>query len=253
MRSFSIFRLHVRADAVTAIALTLMPVLSVGAKDAAIRLPDEFAAASMRIAFTGFGGFNRGRYSGAEFRGEFLRTESRLGIFDPLYVRNKGHSGFTIEGSDGAAEISADCRALERTATIKVVTIDLKKLAYSCEFAGLDAAGEMRFVLGEPKRQGLKERLLARDRRTGEASIFGFNFILNSVHDYDGSALGSQAPLGYLLESDGAIVAAVDMLDWSPIVHVRGDLSDAQRKATMIVALSLAVLRDPANSTLEDL
>lgn len=49
------------------------------------------------------------------------------------------------------------------------------------------------------------------------------------------------------------IVGAVDMLDWNPIVHVREDLPDSQRKATMIVALSLAVLRDPANSALEDL
>jgi len=253
MWSLSVSQRPARTAAVAALALILIPALVVAAKSATIRLPDGFEAASTRVAFAGFGGYNRGHYSGAEFRGEFTRTESRLGIFDPLYVANKGRSGFTIENPDNATEITADCRVIERSVTIKLVTLDLKKLAYSCEFDGPAAAGEMRFVIGEPKRQGLKERLLARDRRTGEASIFGYDFIVSSVHEYEGSGLASQAPLGYLLESAGTIVGAVDLLDWNPIVHVRDDVSDAQRKATMIVALSLAVLRDPANSALEDL
>ena len=253
MRSLFSSRSSSCVGAAAALALVLIPVSSFGAKGAAIRLPDGFAVASTRVAFSGFGGFNRGNFTGAEFRGEFTRIESRLGVFDPLYVANKGRSAFTIENIDGVSEITAECRAIERTATLKFVTLDLKKLAYSCEFGGAAAAGEMRFVVGEPKREGFREKLLARDRRTGEASMFGHEFVLNSVHEYEGSKLSSQMPLGYLLESDGVVVGAVDMLDWNPIVYVRDDLSDSQRRATMIVALSLAVLRDPANSAFEDL
>jgi len=252
MRSVCSMVFRTSAGVLVVLALFVIPGLSVGAKSASIRLPDGFSDAATRIEFSGFGGFNRGRYSGSEFHGEFTRIESRIGVFDPLYVANRGRSGFTIEGDDGTVGVAADCRAIERTATVKFVTLDLKKLVYSCEFQGGDALGEMRFVIGEPKREGFRDRLLAQDRRTGEASILGSDFIVNSVHEYEGSRLGSQAPLGYLLESEGLVVGAVDMLDWNPIVYILEGLSESQRKATMIVALSLAVLRDPANSSLGD-
>ena len=231
---------------------SLLPVPAFAAKSATIRLPDDFSAASTRLSFTGFGGKNRGHYSGAEFSGEYTRIESRLGIFDPLYVKHKGKSGFTIDDASGAPALTAECRAVEKTATYKIVTLDLKKLAYSCEFSGQDAIGPMRFVIGEPRREGFKAKFLARDLRTGEASILGHDFLINSVHEYTGSKITSQAPLGYLLESDGVVVGALDLLDWDPVVHLKDSTSESQRKATIIVALSLAVLRDPANSALED-
>lgn len=253
MLSIPNLRFRAPAGATIALIMILVPVVTFGAKGATIRLPSEFAAGSTRVAFSGFGGFNRGSYTGAEFSGEFTRIESRLGVFDPIFVANKGKSGFTIENLDGVATLTADCRAIERTTTFKFVSLDLKKLAYSCNFSGEDAGGEMRFVIGEPKREGLRAKLLARDLRTGEASVFGHDFIINSVHEYEGTKLTSQAPLGYLLESNGVVFGAVDLLDWNPIVHLRDDMPETQRKATMIVALSLAVLRDPANSSLEEL
>lgn len=241
-----------RALAAGALFFVSFPNASLGAKGATIRLPDDFAANSTRIEFTGFGGFNRGSYSGAEFQGDFTRIESRLGIFDPLYVANKGKSSFTIEDIDGSARISAECRAVERTATVRFVSIDFDKLSYSCNFSGPDAAGETRFVLGEPKREGFREKLMARQRRNGEAQVLGQTFVFRSVHEYQGSKLDSQTPLGYLIESDGVVIAAVDMLDWNPIVHLHNNLDESRRRAATIVALALAVLRDPANSALED-
>lgn len=236
----------------TLLLLCLFPVLALALKSATIRLPNDFASASTRIEFTGFGGKNRGHYKGAEFRGEYTRIETRLGVFDPLYVKHKGKSGFTIENANGGPALIAECRAVEKVATYKIVTFDLKKLAYSCEFNGPDANSPMRFVIGEPKREGFKEKFLARDLRTGEASILGHDFLISSVHEYTGTKFTSQAPLGYLLESDGVVMGALDLLDWNPIVYLGDGLSESQRNATIIVALSLAVLRDPANSTLED-
>ena len=234
--------------------LLILPTHSaLGAKAASIRLPVEFADHSVRIPFTGFSGYNRGNYQGGEFQGEFTRIESRLGVFDPLYVANRGKSSFTIEQPIGTVRVAADCRAIERTATVRFVTLDLKKLVYSCEIDGLDLTADTRFVLGEPKREGFKEKLLARDRRIGEASVLGREFIFESVHEYQESKLNSQSPLGYLIHSDGELIAAVDLLDWSPIVHLYQDLTDTERLGATIVALALAVLRDPANSALEEL
>lgn len=243
-----------QAPALTTIflCLGLSPHPTLGAKGATVRLPDELAAASTSIKFEGFGGYNRGNYRGDEFRGEFTRIESRLGVFDPLYVANRGKSSFTLEDSAGSAWLSANCRAMEKTATARIVTLDLRKLTYTCAFSGSVELVDSRFVLGEPKRDGFKEKLLARDRRRGEAFLLGQEILIESVHEYEGSRLDSQAPLGYLLESGGRIVGAVDLLDWNPVLHLRKDLTDSARQSAVIVAVALAVLRDPANSMLED-
>lgn len=245
-------RLPARTTAVLALCL-LIPAAALSQRDARIRLPEQFASASARIELDGFSGYNRGDYRGGEFSGAFTRIESRLGVFDPLYVANRGKSGFTIDDDAGQALIAADCRAIQRTAGVKFVEIDLKKLAYDCAYTGSAASGEMRFVLGEPKRKGFREKLLARDRRVGEAEISGRSYVFESVHEYDGSRFDSQSPLGYLIESEGAVIAAVDLLDWDPIVHLHESLTADERRSAMTVALSLAVLRDPSNSVLEDL
>lgn len=241
-----------RVLAAVALAFVLVSHAVPGAEGATIRLPDGFAADSTRIEFQGFGGYNRGNYRGEEFRGAFTRIESRLGVFDPLYVANKAKSSFTIEDADGSVLIASECRAVERTTTVRIVSIDFDKLTYECGFSGPEASGDTRFVLGEPKREGFKQKLLAQERRTGEAFVLGREFVFESVHEYHGSRLKSQTPLGYLLTSDGVVVAAVDLLDWNPIVHLSDTLPATERRAATIVALALATLRDPANSTLGD-
>lgn len=222
------------------------------AKTAEIRVPDGWAAAATRIEFRGFGGFNRGEFSGSVYRGEFQRSESRLGIFDPLYVKNRAGSAFSMRGDDRDSEIHANCRMERKTAAVKVVTLDLKKMSYVCNFSGTPSAAEWSFVIGEPRRKGLKEQFMAYERRLGEASIAGVHMTIRSIHEYHGSPLGSQAPLGYSIESAGAQIAAVDLLDWNPIVHVRNDLTTSERESAVVVALALAVLRDPAHSALEE-
>jgi hypothetical protein len=222
------------------------------AEGAAIRLPEDFAANATRIEFSGFGGYNRGTYAGGNFTGEYARTESRLGLFDPLLVANRGRSSFSVEDQPDIGGLSASCRAAQDVGNLRSVTLDLRKLTYRCEFSGIADAEQWQFALGEPRRSGLKEKLLAYERRRGEAFVLGEEILIDSVHNYAGTPLGSQSPLGYVLESNGVAIAAVDLLDWNPVVHLREGLRDSVREAAMIVALSLAVLRDPANSALED-
>lgn len=252
MRFSRFVDLQARTLAGICLFIILSPHSALGAKGATIRLPDELANSVTTIRFEGFGGFNRGEYRGGEFRGTFTRIESRLGVFDPLYVANRGKSSFTIEDPSGTTQISADCRATQNTATIRVVTLDLKKLTYVCDFNGPEASEDLRFIVGEPKREGFKEKLMDLERRRGEAFVLGQEILIESVHEYEGSKLKSQAPLGYLLKSGGVVIAAIDLLDWNPIVHVHQDLADSAKRAAAIVALALAVLRDPANSALED-
>jgi len=228
------------------------PLCVEAAKSASIRLPDEFTDDAQKFEFEGFGGFNRGDYKGAEFAGSFTRIESRLAVFDPLYVSNRGKSSFTIESVSELENAVADCSAKQNVGALRIVTLDLKKLTYECEFSGSDVTQGWRFVLGEPKREGFREKLLARERRRGEAYILDEEFLIESVHEYEGSPLGSQSPLGYILSSGSEVVAAIDLLDWNPIVYVRNGITEPARRAAIVVALALAVLRDPANSALED-
>ncbi|HMB74004.1 MAG TPA: hypothetical protein VKQ06_10560, partial [Gammaproteobacteria bacterium] len=146
--------------------------------------------------------------------------------------------------------LSATCEFRRSTASLRAVTLDVKKLAYECAFDG-DPAGA-RMVLGEPKRAGFKEKLLAKDRRAGEAAVLGQHFVIESVHEYAGSRLDAQSPLGYVISSDGLPVAAVDLLDWNPVLHMAEGLPQGQQRAVVAVALTLAVLRDPSVSALED-
>jgi hypothetical protein len=149
-----------RASAAAPLLLfSLLSEYVLAAKGASIKLPEEFAGNSQRIEFEGFGGFNKGTYAGDEFRGEFTRIESRLGVFDPLYVANRGRSGFTVEGIPDLGGLNASCRAAEKVATVRVVTLDLQRLTYECEFSGLPATESWRFVLGEPIREGFREKL----------------------------------------------------------------------------------------------
>lgn len=244
------FSLCARAVAVTSIALlTLLPAGSIG-RGATIRVPEALSSNATRFEFSGFGGFNKGEYTGAGFRGEFTRSESRLGVFDPLFVSNRGKSSFTLLDDSDTTIIAASCEMRQSTGTLRVVTLDVRKLAYECTFEGGDA--DARMVLGEPKREGFREKLLARDRRSGEATVFGQHFVIESVHEYAGSRLDSQSPLGYVISADGLPVAAVDLLDWNPIVLLPEGESEVQRRAVVAVALTLAVLRDPSVSALED-
>jgi len=219
---------------------------------ARIRLPEELRVNTVEYRFDGIGGSNRGRFTGAGFQGPFTRSESRLGIFDPMLVMQKAGSSFTLEDATGSPIVSAECKATRDSATLKAVTFDINKMAYDCVFSASDSEVSGRIVLGEPKPRGLKERLVARSRRRGEGSVAAIDFSVESIHDYEGSNLGSQTALGYVIRSGDDVIAAVDLLDWNPIVHVSSGVDERLYEVTMAVAIALALLRDPATSALDE-
>lgn len=250
--------IRVSRSRATAVALAVVlgaAVLSsplAGPRTAAMRLPDALAASSTRLAFTGFGGRNRGQFAADIYSGEFTRIESRLAIFDPAYVSNRGKGSFSVSGPGIDGSISGECSFKEKVVTIRVVTVDAQKLAFVCDIrAGNGAAlGALRLV--EPKPEGFKAKLLARADRVGEAEVGSIAFEVRSVHDYQGSRVKAPAPTGYVLSIDTAPVAALELTDVNPTLIVAADLPETQREPALVVSLALAVLRDPANSALGD-
>lgn len=234
----------------------LLPLLSglaiAGLNTAQMELPAEFGARAERIDISGFGGHNKGKFSFADFSGEFTRGESRLSVMDSAYVSNKGKSSFTLRDAGSAEILSAACQMKKGAVTIDIVTFDPKKLSYQCDFTHGDNLLGARLVVGQPKAKGMKEKMLAKDLRRGESNIFEQHLVIESVHRYKGSKFQSQPPVGYLLLQGDEVVAALELTDVNPTLYVALDVPGELRHSILATALSLAVLRDPANSALED-
>lgn len=217
---------------------------------ARMKLPEGLGAAE-RLEASGYGGKNRGRFAFGDYRGDFTRIESRFAVFDPLYAANRGKSSFTLEGPGVDGTIAAECRFKERVVTVGVLTFDATKLAYVCEITdGTGSIGSL--TLGEPKPSGFKERVLARAARRGLLEVGDVEIGIESVHHYERSKLSSQVPVGYVLTFDSQPVAALELTDSDPTFLLGGALTPELRRAALVAALGLSVLRDPANSALGD-
>jgi hypothetical protein len=230
----------------------LASVSALALPTARIELPEGLDSRAERLPVSGFGGHNKGVYQLAEYHGEFKRGESRLGVMDPLFVSNKGRSSFTLQDADAAELLRADCEFVRKSVTINVVTFDPKKMTYQCEFRREGSLLGARLAIGHPKPSGFKERLLARDSRRGESNIFEQHLFIESLHRYEKSRFDSSAPIGYVLSREGRAVAALELTDINPTVIIAPDLTADLRRSAIATALALSVLRDPANSALED-
>ena len=214
-------------------------------------LPADFATAAKRIPTDGFGGINRGNFTAGEWHGDFVRIESRFAVVDPLYAVNSGKSGFTLHGGGIDPPIGGECGFKERVVTVGVAVFDATKFAYVCELTdGSGPLGDL--TLAEPRPETFKARVLARAERKGLARVGDIRVDIASVHKLDRSKLALQTPVGYLLSIGGQVVGAVELTDTNPTFLLRTDLDPAPRRATLVAALGLSVLRDPASSTLGD-
>jgi hypothetical protein len=242
------FKLTFAATVLSLAVAAAAPALQI----ARMKMPAELATGSLRLHASGYGGANRGRFELGGYSGDFTRIESRFAVFDPLYAANSGKSAFTLEGPDVAGTIAAECRFKERVITVGVLTFDAKKLAYVCAITDGDGTSVGSLTLGEPKPDGFKERVLARAARQGVADLGDVRIDIASVHHYEGSRLSSQTPVGYVLTHDSQPVGALELTDSNPTFFLHSETTPVVRRATLIAALGLSVLRDPANSALGD-
>jgi hypothetical protein len=229
-------------------ALATLP--SSAQRAARMQLPQDLGARAERLSFAGFGGRNEGAYTLGDLRGEFTRIESRWAVADPLVAQNRGRSSFTLSGAGFPAPVAATCEMRRTSVTLGVITFDPDKMTYQCD---LDAGGASPLlVLGQPKPENLRARVLARSDRRGEATFGGVTVAVRSVHNYDGSRLQAPMPVGYLLEIGDRAVGALELTDVDPAVYLPTEETPDVRAAVIVTALGLAVLRDPASSALED-
>jgi hypothetical protein len=232
---------------VAGVAFSAVPLSAQRA--ARMELPQDLAARVERLSAAGFGGRNEGNYTLGDVAGEFTRIESRWAIGDPLYAQNRGRSSFTLSGAGFEQAVAASCEMRRASVTIGVVTFDPDKMTYQCDLSGDESP---LLILGQPKPENLRARMLARSDRRGEAKFAGLTVAVRSVHNYAGSRIQAPMPVGYLLEIDGRAVGAVELTDVDPAVYLPTAEAPDVRSAVIVTALALAVLRDPANSALED-
>jgi hypothetical protein len=140
----------------------------------------------------------------------------------------------------------------EGVVTFRTVTFNPKKMTYQCTYSIGGAPLDGRLVLGELRPDSMRARLLAAAERQGEAVIDGVSVWIRSVHHYEGSKLKSATPIGYLPAVDEVVVGAVELTDVNPTVLLPAEPSIGLRRPVLAAVLALAVLRDPADSTLGD-
>ena len=215
-----------------------------------MQLPDDLATHVERVRVDGFGGRNEGQYTFGELAGELTRIESRWAVGDPLFAQNRGKSSFTLSGPGFPSAVEASCEMRRASMTVGVITFDPDKMSYQCDLAG--GSESQLLVLGQPKPENLRARVLARSDRRGQATYDDVTLQVRSVHNYKGSRLQAPAPVGYLLEIEGRSVAAVELTDVDPAIYLPIAEAADVRNAVVVTALALAVLRDPATSALED-
>lgn len=234
------------------LATAAASAVAYGLDTARIALPGDLATQAERMALSGFGGRNKGSFELEGFHGEFTRGESRLALLNSAYVSNRGKSSFTLRDGASSELISAQCEMSKKTVTIDIVTFDPKKMVYQCDFRRDGTLLGARLVIGHPKASGFKAKFLAMDTRRGEAHILDNHLLIDSLHAYQGTKLQSSAPVGYQLTHNNRAIAALELTDVNPTLYLVPDATDDLRRSVLATALALAVLRDPADSALEE-
>lgn len=207
-------------------------------RPAQMAVPADLAARTQAAQIEGLGGGTRGTLRVAGNSGPFTRAASQLALFD-LAAFDRGGATFTVAGADFAAPVAARCRFRQNTVTLGIVDFEPKKLAYECDFDGAPGA---RLSLQEAA-GGL--RTLQAERR-GQLAVDGQVLTLRSVHEVDGAAIPVAAPIGYLIESGGRPVAAVELNGTVPQLRLPDASQPELRRGALLAALAVALLWDPA-------
>jgi hypothetical protein len=229
-----------------------LPRPATGLKTAEMKLPPGFDERAQRFPVRGYGGANKGRFTVAEYGGDFTRIELRLAVFDPLFARNYGSASYSLSGAGLEQPVGAECRFKQNAVTVGVVTFDPRKFIFDCELwsKGSEPAG--RLSLGEPKKEGLKQKLLAQATRRGVAELDNIPVSIESVHAYAGTRIQAPTPTGYLFSRDTVVVGALELTDLNPTVYLADSLAGSERLSVLRAAIAVSLLRDPAESPLGD-
>lgn len=216
---------------------------------ARMALPQSLTSGAEQVSVTGMGGGQRGSFVADQHSGTFVRSETRLAFFDPLYERRDGSTSFSVRGPAISGEIDLSCRMRERTVTLGLFSVEAEPTAYRCDFTHEGRAIPARFEL-QAHREGLGGMMMREERR-GEIALDRAVLQIRSVHNLQGSPFQLATPIGYVFESDGVVVGAVE-LNGVPVINYAAGTDQSTRRAVLIASLALGLFWDPADSPLGD-
>ena len=222
----------------------LVAVGVAGCVQAARLAPPPGLAAAEPMDLAGLDGRREGRFRAGADAGTFTRDETRLGVFDPLFVRRSTTATFTLEGPSFAAPLTGDCAGGQDEATVGGVTGRVTPFRYECAFSD---GGALRL---EAVYEGLSGQL-SKEARRGSLSLEGRSFALRSLHAYAGGAFESATPVGHEIAENGRAVAALDLSDVEPRLALAPGLDPTARRAALAAAAALGLMADPAESPLD--
>jgi hypothetical protein len=212
---------------------------------ARMALPPALETGTEKVTITGLGGAPRGEFGVAGERGSFTRSASRLALFDALYESESAVASFALAPPGG---VSSRCSMRRRTANAGLLTYEFRPMAYTCSFSG---AGEPALLtLGEARSTGRLQSM--KRERGGEMTLGDVRLQVRSSHALAGSKLETAAPIGYVFERDGRIVAAVEINGTEPVIIFRAGSNGNERQAVTLASLALALLWDPKETGLSD-
>jgi hypothetical protein len=200
-----------------------------------------------QIGITGIGGGRSGSFVAGDFSGEFRRSDERLAFFDPVFEHRSGGTSFVVRGPGINGAIEAKCRMRERTVTLGILSFETDPMAYRCRFTHEGRTLPARFEV-QVHRQGISGSLRRQERR-GEIAFDQAILSIRSVHDLQGSALQMATPIGYVFESEGAVVGSVEN-NGIPIIRYAPDAAPDVRRAVLLASLALGLFWDPVDSAL---
>ena len=219
------------------IALSLLA----GCASAQMQLPAGLAPGS-RIEFTGFTGWNHGRFTAGPYAGEYERSADRT-VFLDAFKTQSARAEFSVAGPEIGSTIEARCRMRERSIDTGLVEVLTRPMAYRCEFTAEGRPFPARFELQEAQSD-----VLTPYERRGEIALGGETVQVRSVHHIEGTRMPTLAPIGYAFSQDGRPVGAVE-LNGKPVLILPAGTDPGLARTLTIAALALGVLYDPANGT----
>jgi hypothetical protein len=204
--------------------------------------PAGLEARTVEVTVDGMSGGTRGSFQVAGNTGRYSRAASRLDLFDELLAFDKGGAEFTVRGADFPEPVTARCGFRQTTSTIRIVEFTPKKFSYECSYEGQPG---LRFVLQEAAPASGVRTL--KTERHGEFMTSGRVYSVRSVHDAVGGIVPLGAPLGYVVDTAGTPIASVELNGLTPALRLPSSpATPGERRDVLLIALSLAVLWDPA-------
>lgn len=187
------------------VVLGLASASLAGCAAAPIALAPELAARTERVALTGVGSGESGRFKLGQSSGTFTRSYTKVRQVPPFstprLTRSFGHVAFVVSGTDFPGETSADCRHLEGEVGSSLQVTDVP-FRYRCRFSRGGQPMDAELLLDAAP---LPVGFLTAETRAGEIRINGRVLSIEPIHHFPGLAVPSGDPLGYRFGSAGAV------------------------------------------------